>query len=153
MPFISRKDQVHPCHMSPGKHSVNRLLKTPYDEDATTFPATLFLMQTLQAVIWPIALFPILPILHANMGMKTRLFPSLFLSSYLPVSCLLSSQFFRLSHINSFSKAFIIICTSMSAGTYVNMYGHVRTFWRSSQLSGVGHGVIRTATSLKVLPA
>lgn len=134
MPFISRKDQVHPCHMSPGKHSVNRLLKTPYDEDAITFPATLVLMQILQAVIWPIALFPIQYGHERAILAWSRSFPSLSLSSYLPISCLLSPQLFRLFHINFFSKALIIICTSISAGTYVNIYGHVRTFWWLSQL-------------------
>lgn len=59
MPFISREDQVPPCHMSPGRHSVNMLLKTLYDEDLTTFPSNLLLTQIFLTLIRPIAFFPI----------------------------------------------------------------------------------------------
>lgn len=59
MPFISREDQVHPCHMSPGRHGLNVLLKTVYDEDATTFPANLFLTRIFLTAIRPVAFFPI----------------------------------------------------------------------------------------------
>jgi len=140
MTFVSREDQVHPCHMSPSRHDVNVLLKTLYDEDATIFPANLFLTQIFLAVIS----------LPFSMCLQTRLFPSLYLSS---IICLFSSH--------TSANYTMLICSVGSSKTsvigvrvYIHIYVCAFIFiLMIISISGVGeHRVIRTAMSLKVLP-
>lgn len=156
MPFISRKDQVHPCHVSPGRHGVSMLLKTFYDKDATAFPENLYLTRILtpifKGVPWLMAFFPL-----SSMGMKIRLFPflSAFMSSHIMSS---QSTVFQakpwwvvwepwwVGWVGS-SKISIIISIRMGAWVYTNM-----NILMIISTSGVGqHRVIRTSMSPKVL--